>query len=219
MNITSFNIKNILPKYKGCRIRDIYNLIKNDDIICLQELTPISNILLRWYMRKEYKFYTCTFGTGIAVKKKYKIADKHKIKLFDSYKEVLKDFDKYRKAIYIKLDNGLNIYSCHFGFNEEWKVNYNNLHKELVNQSNLFICGDFNISQNDPEYPLLLEISKDLIDLNENHVSTIHGFNPNQTKWKVCDYILTDTKCNNAQFHTYYNQMSDHFKITANVPT
>ena len=216
MNITSFNIKNILPKYKGCRIKDIYNLIKNDDIICFQELTPISNILLRWYMRKEYKFYTCIFGTGIAVKKEYKIVDKYKIKLFDNYKDVLRDFDKYRKATSVKLDNGLNIYSCHFGFNNEWYVNYYNLLADL-NKSNLFICGDFNISQNDPEYPLLLEISKDLTDLNKNHVPTIHGFNPDQTKWKVCDYILTNIKCNHTQFHTYYNQMSDHFKITANV--
>lgn len=220
--ITSFNIKNTLPNYKGYRSKDIYKLIESYDIVCLQELTPITNILLRHFMRKTHKFYGCMFGSGVFVSRKFKIKNKRKIKLFDNLVEVIKDINQYRKATFVEVeidsDTSIKVYSCHFGFGTEWYTNYSSLQDAIrnTNRSNLLICGDFNITPDSNNYSLLKHIDN-LNDLNVHNLPTFHGFNEDTKAWKVIDYALTNINYNESIFSTNYCEVSDHLRLGINL--
>ena len=200
MKLVTYNIKNNARSrgkpWKGRR-DEILSLIKDQDIMCLQELTPWWVVWLRWKLRKTHRFHGRLFGTGTFVSRELRTIYSQRVKLFDRWIDVLRDFDRMRFVQHtIIRGDGYKFYSIsnvHLGFNQELYENVENLRKYLriedIKTTNLVIAGDFNVQYGTTKYNYLLN-RFNVIDPNEGRYTTFHGWRNDPSREVTIDFTL-----------------------------
>ncbi len=228
MKIISWNVNSV-----RARIENILSYIKesNPDILFLQEIkTQNENFPLETF--KKLGYYSYVFGqksyNGVAFLSKFKIRDVKN----DFIKDKLKqsriitgeiDLNKKRiKLINIYVPNGNPVDTDKYTYKKNWLTSFvRKVEKELTENSNLLISGDFNVIpeeidvydfkryENDALFRL--EIRKkyrELINLGFNDI--FRYLNKSKQEYTFWDYFAGSWQKN-------YGMRIDHFLVSNNL--